>query len=393
MKRFVLAAILFLNVISTVTAEEELAPKKHLRFFTLDYHSSATADVMNIFEALGHEVVYWSISPYSQRIFGHDNHPVEILNHGTWINLNTEMCNRFYERYRDFLSQFDGFIVTAFSSFALVFEKFDKPIIIVNSSRYEMPFTDKPDYWNLLNRFLIDGVNRNKVFVVANNIGDVEYLKRYTGIESEFIPSLCLYTKAEYTGKMNGFIFHNPRCAPFINEAESFLSRFGLIMPYPYNHKSFQTMCDYKGIIHIPYQISIMSLFEQYSANIPLFFPTKNLLFSMWGRRPSEVLNEISAFKIFNSRPPPTIEGDLNNLKDPNVIKFWIDTADFYDQENMPHIQYFHSYKHLEELLRTVDTQEISRKMKEHNVQKKKMVFEKWKQLLEKIALECNKED
>ncbi|MCJ7767674.1 hypothetical protein MUP79_04735, partial [Candidatus Bathyarchaeota archaeon] len=35
---------------------------------------------------------------------------------------------------------------------------------------------------------------------------------------------------------------------------------------------------DDKGIIHMPYECSTMSIFEQYSANVPLFFPSKSFL-------------------------------------------------------------------------------------------------------------------
>jgi hypothetical protein len=357
--------------------------QKSLRFFVLDYHSSATADIINIFKALGHEVVYWTISPYSKRIFGHDNHPVEIINQETWTHLNREMCNQFHEKYGDFLNQFDGFIVTSFSSFALIYEKLNKPIIIINSARYEIPFTDKKDQWALLDHYLIDGVNRNKIFFIANNRADLNYLKQHTGIESELIPSLCLYTHAKYTGKHSRFVVHNPRNNPLLKKLET-ASR--LIQPCPQNYDSFQTLYDYKGIIHLPYQISLMSLFEQYSANIPLFFPSKDFLYFLRKKNPSAILNEVSFFWMFKAQMPPTDLGNLNNMNDPNVLKFWVDSADFYDVENMPYIQYFQSFTHLKKLLRSVDTQQISKKMQEHNAKREKRVFEQWKQVLEKVA-------
>ena len=120
------------------------------------------------------------------------------------------MCERFYERYKDFLSQFDGFIVTHNSTFALLYEKFNKPIIIVNSTRYESPFTRNPEHWSWLNEYLKDGVKRNKIFIVSNlnYKGDSNYLKYYTGIENDAIPSLCLYTNAKYRGIKDGFSCH-----------------------------------------------------------------------------------------------------------------------------------------------------------------------------------------
>ena len=44
----------------------------------------------------------------------------------------------------------------------------------------------------------------------------------------------------------------------------------------------------------------------------------------------------------------------------------------------------------LEFLLQTVDVQEISNKMKQHNVKRKKQIFEKWQQILQKIIDSCD---
>lgn len=389
-KPFIVLLLGFISAVFFVNGEEihptQLA--RPLRFFILDYHSSATNDIKEILETLGHTVDYLSISPYCKRIFGHDNHKLDVIKLDTvddWSLVNLDMFNRFHERYGEFLGNFDGYIVSSFSSFAMLYEKTNKPIIIVNSARYEIPFTDKPELWEILNKFLIDGVDQNKIFLVANNKGDLSYLKYYTGLESEFIPSLCNYTKAKYSGKNTGFVFQNSKLKPFIKSIEDHVNSTGLIQPFPHNFDSWQTLYDFKGIIHFPYQISTMALFEQYTANVPLFFPSKKFLQNLQKNYPHDILNEVSFFFMFNMLSAPTEKGDLNNMNDPCVLQFWIDSADFYDEENMPYIQYFDSIKHLKYLLLTTNTDEISRKMEAHNKNKKKMVFEQWKKLLDKV--------
>lgn len=163
--------------------------KAKLRFFNLDLHISVIADVKNIFESMGHEVVNWGISGHTW-VFGKERDIVDVVNEYTWRNLNPAMCDQFYERYKDTLSQFDAFIVTHTPCFALLYEKFNKPIIIINSTRYEQPFTLDPDKWEWLNDYLKKGVEEGKIFIVSNNKGDQQYLKHYTGIQSEHIPSL-----------------------------------------------------------------------------------------------------------------------------------------------------------------------------------------------------------
>ncbi len=389
LKKIFFFFVYFLSLFSFSNGEEtgsssdsfSSASKKKLRFFNLDLHISVIADIKTIFESLGHEVVNWSISGHTW-VFGKERDYVEVVNENTWWNLNQEMCDQFYEKYKGYLSQFDAFIVTHTPSFSLLYEKLNKPIIVVNTTRYEQPFTLYPDKWKWLNDYLNKGVEDGKIIIVSNNKGDQQYIKHYTGIENEHIPSLCLYTNAHYTGKKESFIF---KC-PFLNVIKRFISPESLIgnseLPGPY---AWQDLYDFKGFVHIPYQISTMTLFELYSANVPLFFPSKQFLRDLLFQAPQWVLSQLSFFKIYESFFPTT-KGDPNNLNDPDIVNFWIDSCDFYDEENMPYVQYFDSFLHLEHLLKTTDCAAISQKMREYNEKRKQRVLEKWKAILQKLT-------
>ncbi|HSX13421.1 MAG TPA: hypothetical protein VLE96_03265 [Chlamydiales bacterium] len=357
--------------------------QKKLRFFNLDCHISVIADVKQILESFGHEVVDWSISGHTW-VFDRNRNSVEVVNHTTWADMDQDMCNRFYARYGKFLSQFDAFIVTHTPSFSLLYQKLNKPILIVNSTRYEHPFLAYPNKLEWLNNYLKDGVARNKIFVVSNNKADQAYLKHYTGIESEWIPNLCAYTNAKYTGNTEGFIFHtqNDFMLPILTDL---WGKTPLIqnanLPERYR---WPKLYDFKGIVHFPYQVSIMSLFEQYTANVPLFFPSKDFMRALRGMYSGRILSAISYYYLY-SVAPPNVPGDLNHTYDPQVLNFWLDSADFYDEENMPYIQYFDSYDHLKTLLETVDCQAISKKMAEHNVKRREMIFKKWEKVIQNI--------
>jgi len=374
---FLILSCFFLNGIA---AKEQQSSK--LRFFNLDLHISVIADVKNIFESLGHEVVNWSISDHTW-VFGKKRDVVDVVNERTCSGLNKEMCDRFYERYKRFLDQFDGFIVTHTPSLALLYEKFNKPIIVVNSTRYEYPFTRNPELWQWLNEYLKDGVKNNRIFIVSNNKGDSNYLYYYTGIESEVIPSLCLYTNLKYRGIHNKFYCHGPSDAgAFDQDWKKISKRMGLFASLPWGY-TWQDLYDLKGVVHFPYQISTMSMFEQYSANVPLFVPSKEFLFQLHKLYPKNILAHLSREPdSLSKRLPPE---DLNNVLNDNVVKRWIEWADYYDTENMPYIQHFNSFEELKRLLREVDCIEISKKMQEHNKNRQAMVFEKWRGILKKI--------
>lgn len=371
---------IFLCFITFIKAEE-----KKLKFFVLDMHSGATEDAAYILRDLGHEVTVWSISNNSQFVYKKANDQVEVINRSTFHDLNFAMCDQFYNHYKNFLDQFDAFLVTTSSSFVPIYIKSNKPIIVINSTRYEMPFTNRDNVWNELNGVLKKGVKSNQLFIIANNKADAKYLKYYTGIDSEVIPSLSLYVGLQYTGQISSYFAHPYR---FFYEMPN------LIIEKMHNPNlvtslgpgfSYNNAYDHKGIIHIPYQISTMSIFEQYSANIPLFFPTKEFAIKLRREYPWRVLPECSLF-FWYQRPHSNILGDPNNLNDPEVIKFWLDNADFYDGENMPYIQYFESFEHLEHLLNTVDVNEISRMMKQYNLKRKRLVYQKWKEVLARVA-------
>ncbi len=355
------------------------AEVKKLKFFNIDLHIAVIGDIKNIFESLGHEVESHSISNHAWLI-DNPKASVKLINQENWQEISPEMVEQFYQEYKNYLSQFDGFIVTHAASFALLYEKFNKPIIIVNSTRYQNEFIFDYKKWKWLDNYLKKGVANNKIYIISNNKGDQNYLKYYTGLDSEVIPSLCLYTKAKYSGKKQGFIVKDRLNLSF----KKIFKKPELIKLLSGKYK-WQELYDFQGIIHFPYQISTMSLFEQYSANIPLFFPTKNFLLALHKEYPKRVLSELSFYQVKRKFFFPKGNNNPDNIKNQEVLKYWVDNADFYDHENMPYIQYFNSFKDLEYLLENVDLNLISKKMENYNKQRKEKVLQKWQAILKKI--------
>ena len=362
----------------------EMLPKSvKIRFFSMDLHIAVIEDLRNLFDELGgYEVHNWNLSGHGW-VLGKKQDNVEIVNSKTWHNLDQEMVDKFYDKYKDYLNQFDAFIVTHNASFALLYEKFNKPIIIVNSTRYENPFTNDPIKWKWLDDYLKKGVAEGRIFIVSNNKGDQNYLEYFTGLKSEHIPSMCLYTQAKYRGIKDGFILnaHNKQevLANISPTNASLIQNEKLEKKY-----KWQDLYDFKGIVHFPYQISTMSIFEQYSANVPLFFPTKEFLLNLHGMYPKHILSELSFYQVSNL-PSSDMLGNPNNTNDSKVLQEWAAAADFYDVKNMPYIQYFDSFKHLENLLKSVNLQEISSNMEQYNIKRKADAVERWKRLLQDV--------
>lgn len=317
-----------------------------IRLLNIDLHISVITDVMHILKDIYGDKVYiknHSISGHNW-VFNRPISHVNIVNQYTWKDINEEMINAFAEYYTPYFNEFDGFIVTHTPIFALLYEKFNKPVIVVNSCRYEQPYSWKNDLvsWEWLNNKL---ANMKNLHIISNNKADQEYLKLGTGLDSVHIPSLCLYTNEKYTGTKSENIKHGT-----------------LQAGYKWNE-----LYSYKSIFHIPYEISTMSIFEQYSANVPLFFPTKKHLKELGGTK-----------SLYGTELPPELAVCKNN-------DWWIDRADYYDEENMKYITYFDNSEDLENKAKSLDYTKVSHLMAEHNKTRKEKVYTQWKSFFESI--------
>ena len=352
-----------------------------LNLFNLDLHISVIEDFKYIIRELYGDnilITNWSISNMSW-IFNKPISNVEVINQHNWQHINDELIEQFFIRYYDFLSSFDGFVVTHTPVFCLLYEKFNKPIILINSCRYEQPFswTNDINKWDNLNAKLKNMYDNKQLTVISNNNADKEYFKLGTGIDSNFIPSLCLYTNLKYNPKNDICIIYNSNGID-IKENEKIKNKSSILR----QSYSWNDLYSFKGIIHMPYEVSTMSLFEQYSANIPLFFPSKDFLKYLIVNKKYYFQSRYNKIRNYNN----SIHPNLNKaLSDETWIDFWIDNADYYDSENMKYIIYFNSFEELKHLINTVDFDNITNNMRIHNIERINNVYKKWKLIIEKI--------
>lgn len=351
-----------------------------MKFFNIDQHVSVIADVAHIFKNLGHEVDDWSLSGHHWVL--NKPKPKIMLSDGTELTCSgvctQEVCDKFYEANKDKLSKYDAFIACYPTEFALLYEKFNKPIIVVNCIRYDHPNTFTPVIRDRLNAFLKERVASGKLYYVCNNKGDQHYVNYMTGIVGMHIPNLCEYTNAKYTGTKNKFVIHD---RSEISVPGNLCVSLGAIRNGNWKY-SWQDLYSYKGIIHVPYHNGTMSMFEQYTANVPLFLPSKQHLKELFHQ--NKAFSDLTFYKI-EKKPEPEDINNPNSLRNPAVLDKWIDTCDFYDEGNMRHIQYFNSPSHLEHLLKTVDTADISKNMSEHNKLRRASVYNNWQEIITSI--------
>lgn len=351
-----------------------------MKFFNIDQHASVISDVAYIFKNLGHQVDDMSLSGHAW-IFNKPN-PKIMLSDGTQLTCSgvssQEVCDKFYQQNKEQLDQYDGFIACYPVEFAMLYERWNKPIIVVNCIRYDHPNTFNPALRDRLNAFLKARHESGKLYYVCNNKGDQWYTKYFTGIEGMHIPSLCEYTEAKYTGMNSKYVIHD---RSDITVPGNLCLSLGAIRNKSWRY-TWKDLYNYKGIIHIPYHNGTMSTFEQYTANVPLFFPSKTYAKELVIQ--NKMFSDLTFYKI-EKKPEPDDINNPNSLRNPEMLDKWIDTSDFYDVENMKHIQYFDSIQHLEHLLNTVNLKEISNNMAAYNILRKESSYNHWKEILTSI--------
>ncbi|CAF3599113.1 unnamed protein product [Rotaria socialis] len=310
-----------------------------------------------------------------------------------------QVHQQFYEAYKnDFeMNQVNVFMCFHPTAMCEVFMPFNRTLIVIASTRYELGRFAKED-WTRWNKNLQKIASDPRNVVAGNNLYDAEYIRYFTGIKTIVLPSLCAYTRASYRrnerkpfliGNMNAQNFHSKFMSLLSDSFNRLKIKVSIrhIRDFYKRHYRYTELAQHPGIIHIPYQVSLMSIFEQYRMNIPLFVPSLDLL-TEW-HYTYQVVNERTwdgiSRKLGNASRISGVLGpdipDPNNDLDRDAIRYWLKFSDFYQ---WPHIIYFNSTDDLLIKLKTTNFQQVSENMKVYNANLRKHLFEQWRQILQR---------
>lgn len=359
---------------------------------------SPIQDLKNILIPLGVKFFDKSLS-YSCARTKSCTYTLRILNRKNGMYPSNEIRSQFYKFYKDQIEMkaVDAFVCFHPVAMCELYMPFNRSIIVVSSTRYELS-RFQPEQWRTLNQNLIKISRDPKNVIAANNLYDAEYIRYFTGIKAIVLPSFCDYTKATYNPTRPEFLLTPTHDINFKNIFQKLLNKsleqykgneikIATIRSLYSNYK-YSDIAGHPAIIHVPYQVSVMSLFEQYRMNIPLLFPSLNLL-TEWHFEYGVVNEKTWHQALYGVKPKGSpIQGVLTNVPDPNndldrkAIRHWLNFSDFYQ---WPHITYYESTDDLLEKLASTDFQLISDKMKKYNKQLRRNILRTWKQILNNI--------
>ena len=346
LKRSILKVELKRTVIKTVYFNKG----SRIRLFNLDLHSSVIEDISKGLMSLteGVELVRWSISGRNRigRRFLDIPDPVRFVNNQNWLDLSDEKIENFNENYGRFLKQFDGFIVTHTPSFVQIFQSYNKPILMINSTRYEAPYSNNYTSWRKLNDSLVELTRSNTLTAVSNNEGDREYLYQRTLIDSDVVPSVCDYIdRVDISTSNEILVFARSKDLQQKIIASSVLN----LQPSYDSFIPYSRICSARAILVIPQNISTMMLFELATLGIPVIIPSRSLIYSLI-RDGYTVLSELSYFQVYGLSTNDLKSSDLNNYNSQDFYKNWLKYADFYNPELMPNVVVIDDFTELVDL-------------------------------------------
>lgn len=361
-----------------------------MRFFNIDCHISVIYDIQHIFGKMGHQVDDWCLSGH-HKVIGKELADIT-LNDGSKLTgcmkVTDELCEKFYRTFKDRLDEYDGFIACYPASYARLYEQWNKPIIIVNCIRYEHPLTQDPVLWKEFDQFLARYHEQGKLYLIANNKGDQWYTNWHINIMPTWIPSLCGYTGSTYTGANSPNVIY--QCRHMLQDLPMAIANARLRPVHPQQLKgvrntgyTWSDLAACKAIVHIPYHNGSMTIFECYTAGIPMFFPSKRLCKVLF--ETGYMFDDLTFYHRLGLAEPKD-DNNPNCLSSDAIFQHWMDTTDFYDADNMPHVIYFDSFYDLTVKLHTTDYAAVAKNMLEHGRKRQEIICDSWTKVLTKIG-------
>jgi hypothetical protein len=203
---------------------------------------------------------------------------VKYINARTWPDIDENSIEKFQKYYAKYLRQFDGFVVTHTPVFHEIFKSLGKPILILNTTRYESPFTIDSQKWKNLDNSLAQAVREGQTLIYSNNRGDAKYLQHFTGITTDVIPSVCDYVKKSWVGTRRVKIFFDNRQPDYLRSKLSSLVNWKRSTEVLGSQFSWDDLIEVSCVFIVPYNVSTMQLFELSTAGIPVVVPSKRFL-------------------------------------------------------------------------------------------------------------------
>jgi hypothetical protein len=289
--------------------------------------------------------------------------------------------------------------------YPVIFAEFGLPLLHINSTRFGNEVTCRVEEFGDLCKRIDDLVAKGQLTIVHNNLADAWYSGEYVISLKNFpvIPSICEHalrfrigtpsataSAASAASASKKFLVWDTRFHVLSAGASQTLRRIVEVLRDTVDvssilHAKQKKQLDddmleaYDAVIHIPYNISTMSFFEQGSANIPIWVPTARLLKQI-------MLGEYNEMSWYCFGADKSTAERPDRVWDADVLEEYILRSDFYTGV-FNNLLFFDSVEELRDRLFSEDYDAVVKKSYGHTVAKKAGVVKEYAEVLKKMNL------
>ena len=375
-----------------------ISNQKPLRLFGMCHHHAVLWDMKQILRPLGIQIDFTWLSdgrpPVNEAVASSE--PPFYSSYDLYKqDLKAPLDNAFKERI---LSRgYDGVITSHSIITAYRLKDLGLPLIHVNSTRFGNEWIQDSEKHTFLVQEIQKLLDSGRLTVIHNNRGDQQYFKEHflaLPNQEVYCPSLCesLHRLRVSPPQTQKFLIWDTRQvllqekgSPFMKGLYGSLKQSlgegvesqAILMAENKMYLPEGFLDTYTAVIHIPYNISTMSIFQQTRANIPVWVPSQRLLAELWAD-PKEP-NELSwtVFKEGSENEPHITQWD--KVRTLETAKRWASLADFY--HDMGCIFEFDSIEDLTKRISSTDYVSAMKESESKQRQRREEIFAVWEQV------------
>ena len=374
-----------------------------LKLFGMDHHHAVLWDARKVLRPLGiHLDFYWLSDgrpPVNEAI------PVTLPSFESSLDIyRREPMKPLSKEFLDFLKKqsYQGILTSHSIVTSFRLRESALPMYHINSTRFGNDWIQQPSKHQILVESIKNLLQINRLTVIHNNLGDKHYFHQYfpevAPQQEILIPSLCeqgmrLRSKTPQTPKLllwdTRQVLLQEGKSPFMKQlyakckkawGDAFESQ-AVLMAQTGSYLPEGYLDEFSAVIHIPYNVSTMSMFEQARANIPIWVPSQRLLKQLWvdAQEPNEL-----SWTVF----APGTEANASTMdavRNPEVVERWVNIADFYNPEILPSALTFDSIEELVEKGLTTEYQNIINTSEVSHQQRREAIYFAWEQVFQSL--------
>ena len=376
--------------------------RKPLRFFGLCHHHAVLWDMKQILRPLGIHVDFTWLSdgrPPVNEATASSEPPFFSSNDLYKQDPRAALPDAFKERILG--RNYDGVITSHSIITAYRLKDLGLPLFHVNSTRFGNEWIQDAEKHGFLVEEIQKLLDSGQLTVVHNNRGDQQYFKEHftCGPQKEvYCPSLCesVYRTRMSPPKDQKFLIWDTRQvllqesnSPFMKKmyyalknTHGIVDSQAILLAQKQTYLSEGFLDDYTAVVHIPYNISTMSIFQQTRANIPVWVPSQKLLAELWST--PEEPNELS-WTIFKDGSENQAHITFwDKARSHETTAKWASLADFY-YGTMGCVLEFDSVEDLVNRLRTTDYEAVMKESESKQQQRREEIFALWEQVTQRL--------